>query len=105
MSLSFEQDNFRERRASQAGAGVGYDPESLLTEQERLDGFDYGDLRSWPNEETRQLAYAGNIPVDIIPTLAPRVKRSAPEDFSGYTDWHSAAQAEIDAESEPRFTR
>lgn len=109
--ITFTQDNFEARRASQNGAGVAYDPESLLTGDEIARGFDYGDSRSWPNEETRQLAHRGFIPVDLIPVIAPRVKRAPSEDWdkfeasylSGPSDWHSLAAAEID--NEPRVIR
>lgn len=86
-ALTFDTDNFRQRRASQAGAGVAYDPESLITGAEIAQGLDYGDRRQWPNEETKQRAYRGEISIDEILIIAPRVASS---------DWHSEAQSIID---------
>jgi hypothetical protein len=96
-AITFDQDNFAARRASQGGAGVAYDPESLLSGEEIEAGLDYGDLRIWPNEETRQLAHQGELPTEVILAIAPRVKRIyvPSEDFSGYSDWHSAAAEDI----------
>lgn len=71
-AVRHEGDNFNERRASQAGAGVAYDPESLC-----LGSEDYNlprDRGTAPNhpESLWQKACRGEIPVSEIPKLFPR---------------------------------
>jgi len=74
--VDLEHDTFQERRASQAGAGVNYDPESLCLGSEdytlpRQRGTDWQDPDSkW------QAACRAEIPVSQIPVLFPR-KRTA----------------------------
>lgn len=69
----FERDNFTSRRTT--GNNM-YDPESLLTGAEIEAGLGYGDLRQWPNQDTYDLAVHGLLPVDAIPTIAPRTKQT-----------------------------
>lgn len=72
--LDFSGDNFLQRRASQAGAGVAYDPESHLTGEEIAQGLDYDCPRVWPSPQLKALAVAGELPLSDIPTIAPRVR-------------------------------
>ncbi len=72
--IQFEGDNFSQRRASQSGAGVAYDPESLLTGEEIAAGLDYDCPRVWQNHATKQAAQTGEIPTRLIPSIAPRRK-------------------------------
>ena len=69
----FTKDNFTSRRTSGHNA---YDPESLLTGAELAAGFEYGDLREYPSQACYDAIVSGQVPVDDIPVLAPRVKRS-----------------------------
>ena len=70
----FATDTFRERRNSQPGAGVAYDPESLLTGAEEKAGLGYRDKRVWPNEETYTRAVSGGMTPEQVAAGAPRVK-------------------------------
>lgn len=83
-TIDFTQDNFTQRRASQAGAGVAYDPESLLTGEEIEQGLDYDAPRAWSTglypTANRKLhdAQMGLIPTSEIPYWGQRVY-SSPE--------------------------
>lgn len=77
--LEFRKDNFEARRASQRGAGVAYDPESLLTGEEIEAGLDYDCPRVWRFAGHREAAVWGEIAVGDIPRLAPRVRKANPE--------------------------
>lgn len=70
----FRQDNFAERRNATESAGVGYDPESLLTGAEIAAGLTYHDKRQWPSEEVYKDAVAGKFTPEEIVSIAPRVK-------------------------------
>ena len=67
----FTRDNFTWRRTTGHNA---YDPESLLTQAEIDAGLDYTDARVWPDKATYERAVSGEIPVDQIPVIAPRVR-------------------------------
>lgn len=67
----FEKDNFTSRRTT--GHNL-YDPESLITGYEADAGFTYENSeRAWPNENVRQLALSGDIDVNTVLRIAPRV--------------------------------
>lgn len=77
--ITHTADNFAERRASQAGAGVSYDPDSLLTGEEMAAGLDYDDLRDRGNDWQKigsswQRACAGELTQDVITLQHPRRK-------------------------------
>lgn len=74
-AMNFAMDNFAARRASQSGAGVAYDPESLLTGEEIAQGLDYDCPRVWRFARHREAAIRGEIAVGDIPRLAPRVRK------------------------------
>jgi hypothetical protein len=71
----FEQDTFAARRASQLGAGVAFNPESLITGKELADGFTYtNSRRKYASQEQYNAIIAGEIPASEVPTVAPRVR-------------------------------
>lgn len=71
----FYQDTFSLRRASQPGAGVPYDPESLLSGKEAAEGMTYENShREWPNEESYEAATRGQLTTDEVLAFHPRVK-------------------------------
>lgn len=76
--MDFAMDNFAVRRASQEGAGVAYDPESLLTGEEIAQGLDYDCPRVWAGvsgEMDRQSAIAGKLSTKDVARLGPRVRK------------------------------
>jgi len=67
----FTRDNFTSRRTT--GHNM-YDPESLLTGAEVVEGLDYGNsTRDYLSQGIYDAIVHGNIPVDDIPRLAPRI--------------------------------
>lgn len=69
----FEEDNFNERRASCVGAGVAYDPESLISGAELSVGLDYrNSKRHWRNETHYLAAVKGWLTTEQILISAPR---------------------------------
>lgn len=73
-AITFEQDNFLQRRASQRGAGVAYDPESLLTGAEIAAGLGYGDKRVWESPYAKAMAHAGLLSTEEVLRFGPRMK-------------------------------
>ena len=70
----FEKDNFSERRGDILGAGVAYDPESLITGGELIAGFTYqNSSRNWKDEEHYLAAVKGWLTTEQILLSAPRV--------------------------------
>jgi hypothetical protein len=84
--ITFDSDNFAQRRASQKGAGVAYDPESLITGEEVAAGLTYHDKRDWfcLGERNRQAAHQGLITPEDVALAAPRRKADVlPDPISG----------------------
>lgn len=75
----FTADNFVERRANSIGAGNAFDPDSLITGWEIAHGFTYTNShRDYPGQATYDAIVAGQVPVDQVPLIAPRVFNAVP---------------------------
>ena len=67
----FEQDNFDSRRTT--GHNM-FDPESLITGYELAHGFTYANShRDYPGQHTYDAIVAGDVPMALVPLVAPRV--------------------------------
>lgn len=72
-TINFDQDNFRERRASQNGAGVAYDPDSLITGTEVEAGLDYeNSTRSFDTPKHDKQAKQGKLSTRKVLQFGPR---------------------------------
>jgi hypothetical protein len=78
--MDFKQDLFEIRRTNQVGAGVPYDPESLISGDEEAQGMTYiNSHREWPNEESYAMATEGRMTTEEILAFHPRVLNSVEE--------------------------
>lgn len=105
-TINFDQDNFAQRRASQNGAGVAYDPNSLLTGYEISEGFSYeNSFRSFETHRLKQQAVAGELTTEEVLTVGARcfddVPDSTPEELArtyGGKNYNPAAFADDHAD-------
>jgi hypothetical protein len=82
----FDNDNFTLRRTT--GHNM-YDPESLITGAEIDSGMTYtNSARNWSSEKDYLAAVAGEMSVDSILVLAPRVLRPADYDSRNRKVWN-----------------
>ncbi len=99
-AISFGRDNFAQRRASQSGAGVAYDPNSLCMGFEdpnktRFRGKD------WKEEQSPwQQACRGQMPIAQIPNMFPRDVDSWSRTYQEYLVADGEAGLIDDPESE-----
>lgn len=97
----FTGDNFNQRRAACVGAGVAYDPESLISGAELAKGLSYDNSsRNWISEEHYHNAVAGKLTTEEILEGAPRVLKTSVEYGTGDTDDDSLDGADPREEGE-----
>lgn len=79
----FAQDNFSIRRTT--GHNM-FDPDSLITGAELARGFTYANShRDYPGQHTYDAIVAGDVPLAIVPDVAPRVF-NVPTPFVGKSE-------------------